>query len=65
MAKAKGARVTVTLECTLCNENRSKRSAGVSRYTTQKNRRSNPGRLELRKFCTHCNEHTPHREIKK
>ncbi|GAQ93744.1 ribosomal protein L33 (chloroplast) [Klebsormidium nitens] len=65
MAKAKGARVTVTLECTLCNENRSKRSAGISRYTTQKNRRSNPGRLELKKFCTHCNEHTPHREIKK
>nr|WKT06224.1 ribosomal protein L33 [Interfilum sp. SAG 36.88] len=65
MAKAKGVRITVLLECTLCNENCSKRSAGVSRYTTQKNRRNNPGRLELRKFCTYCNKHTPHREIKK
>jgi large subunit ribosomal protein L33 len=65
MAKTKGARVTVTLECTSCNDNRSKRSTGISRYTTQKNRRNNPGRLELKKFCTHCNQHTPHREIKK
>ncbi|WP_071777293.1 50S ribosomal protein L33, partial [Coleofasciculus chthonoplastes] len=22
------------------------------------------GRLELKKFCTHCNKHTVHKEIK-
>ncbi|MDJ1185361.1 50S ribosomal protein L33 [Roseofilum casamattae] len=64
MAKNKGVRITVTLECTECRSNPAKRSAGVSRYTTKKNRRNTTGRLELKKFCTHCNTHTPHKEIK-
>ena len=40
-----------------------KRSPGVSRYTTTKNRRNNPERLELMKFCPQLNRMT-HREIK-
>jgi large subunit ribosomal protein L33 len=64
MAKAKGARIIITLECTECRTNISKRSPGVSRYTTTKNRRNTTARLEIKKFCTHCNGHTVHKEIK-
>ena len=64
MAKAKGVRIVVTLECTECRTNTNKRSNGVSRYTTMKNRRNTTSRLELKKFCTHCNTHTVHKEIK-
>ena len=64
MAKSKDVRLTITLECTECRTNISKRSPGVSRYTTQKNRRNTTGRLELKKFCTHCNKHTIHKETK-
>ena len=44
MAKNKGTRILITLECTECRSNANKRSAGVSRYSTQKNRRNNPQR---------------------
>jgi len=64
MAKNKGVRIVITLECTECRSNPAKRSAGVSRYTTQKNRRNTTERLELKKFCTHCNGSTVHKEIK-
>ncbi|MGD1872100.1 MAG: 50S ribosomal protein L33 [Mastigocoleus sp.] len=64
MAKSKGVRITVTLECTECRSNPDKRSPGVSRYTSTKNRRNTTNRLELKKFCTHCNQHTVHKEIK-
>ena len=64
MAKNKGARILITLECTECRLNRDKRSAGISRYLTQKNRRNNPERLELKKYCPHCNRTTVHKEIK-
>ena len=36
MAKNKGSRVLITLECTDCRSNTDKRTPGVSRYTTQK-----------------------------
>ena len=64
MASKKGVRIIVTLECTECRTNTNKRSPGVSRYTTTKNRRNTTGRMELKKFCTHCNTHTVHKEIK-
>ncbi len=64
MAKSKGVRIVVTLECTECRTNVDKRSAGVSRYTTTKNRRNTTNRLELKKFCRHCNRHIVHKEIK-
>nr|YP_009163586.1 chloroplast 50S ribosomal protein L33 [Triparma laevis]BAS19040.1 chloroplast 50S ribosomal protein L33 [Triparma laevis] len=64
MAKNKGSRVLITLECTDCRSNDNKRSPGVSRYTTQKNRRNNPDRIELKKYCPNCNRHTLHKEIK-
>jgi len=64
MAKSKGARIIVTLECTECRTNVEKRTPGVSRYTSTKNRRNTTNRLELKKFCPHCNKHAVHKEIK-
>jgi len=64
MAKNKGVRLVITLECTECRSNPAKRSPGVSRYTTMKNRRNTTERLELKKFCKHCNSSTVHKEIK-
>jgi large subunit ribosomal protein L33 len=64
MAKNKGSRLVITLECTECRSNETKRSAGVSRYTTKKNRKNTPERIELKKFCRYCNQHTTHKEIK-
>ena len=62
MAKGKDVRVRVFLECTSCSIN--KKSMGISRYITQKNRSNTLNLLELRKFCRYCNKHTTHREIK-
>nr|YP_009544169.1 ribosomal protein L33 [Kadsura coccinea]YP_009545743.1 ribosomal protein L33 [Kadsura longipedunculata]YP_009920108.1 ribosomal protein L33 [Kadsura interior]YP_010158363.1 ribosomal protein L33 [Kadsura ananosma]YP_010158445.1 ribosomal protein L33 [Kadsura heteroclita]UJH18157.1 ribosomal protein L33 [Schisandra propinqua subsp. sinensis]AWY13667.1 ribosomal protein L33 [Kadsura coccinea]AYO99479.1 ribosomal protein L33 [Kadsura longipedunculata]QCS25107.1 ribosomal protein L33 [Kadsur len=66
MAAGKDVRVRVILECTSCAQNgANKKSPGVSRYITEKNRHNTPGRLELRKFCPYCYKHTIHGEIKK
>ena len=64
MAKNKGVRIVITLECTECRSNPAKRSPGVSRYTTEKNRRNTTERLELKKFCPRCKTHTAHRETR-
>ncbi|NLJ79580.1 MAG: 50S ribosomal protein L33 [Firmicutes bacterium] len=48
-------RVGITLECTQC-KNRN--------YRSNKNRRNNPDRLELRKFCSTCRTHTVHKETR-
>ena len=64
MAK-KGTRVVVTLECTEARTSTdAKRSNGVSRYTTEKNRRNTTERLELKKCNPHLNRMTIHKEIK-
>nr|YP_010294006.1 ribosomal protein L33 [Paepalanthus alpinus]ULQ67300.1 ribosomal protein L33 [Paepalanthus alpinus] len=66
MAKGKGARVLVMLECTGCvRKDLKKALPGISRYITQKNRHKTPSRLELQKFCRYCNKHRIHGEIKK
>nr|YP_009862722.1 ribosomal protein L33 [Pellacalyx yunnanensis]QKD76097.1 ribosomal protein L33 [Pellacalyx yunnanensis] len=66
MAKGKDVRVRVFLECTVCvRTSGNKKSTGISRYITQKNRHNTPSRLELRKFCPYCYKHTLHGEIKK
>jgi large subunit ribosomal protein L33 len=33
-------------------------------YTTIKNKRSTPDRLELSKYCRFCRKHTAHKETK-
>ena len=64
MAKNKGPRITITLECTECRNNPNKRSPGVSRYLSSKNRRNTAEKLELSKHCPYCNKHTIHKETK-
>ena len=59
MAK-KGDRVIVTLECTEAK----KEDATPSRYTTTKNKREQPERLELKKYNPYLRRHTLHKEIK-
>ena len=54
MAK-KVARSVITLECTECKERN---------YTTEKNRRNDPSRMELKKYCPRCRMHRPHKETK-
>ena len=48
-------RVVAEMACTECR-NRN--------YVTSKNRRSDPDRLELRKFCPRCRGHRLHRETR-
>lgn len=48
-------RVVVEMACTECR-NRN--------YVTSKNRRNDPDRLELRKFCPRCRAHRLHREAR-
>ncbi len=61
MAKKKEARQVVHLECT---EQRDSGVPGMSRYTTQKNKRNTPKRLELKKYNPFLKRHTVHREVK-
>ncbi|KAI7846084.1 hypothetical protein COHA_000450 [Chlorella ohadii] len=62
MAKKKGIRMIVTLECT---EARGE-GATPSRYTTQKNKKNTPERLEVMKYnkASYLKRHTLHKEIK-
>ncbi len=53
--KGKENRIVVTLACTECKHRN---------YTTTKNKRNDPDRLELRKFCRYDRKHTIHRETK-
>jgi len=48
-------RVVAEMACTECR-NRN--------YVTSKNRRNDPDRLELRKFCPRCRGHRLHRETR-
>jgi large subunit ribosomal protein L33 len=54
MAK-KADRIIIYLACTECKE----RS-----YTSSKNKRNDPGRIELNKYCARCRQHRLHRETK-
>ncbi len=61
MAKKKGNRVQVILECT---EHKKSGLPGTSRYVTTKNKKNTPERLELRKYNPILRRHTIHKEIK-
>lgn len=54
MAK-KEDRIVIHLACTECRERT---------YTTTKNRRNDPERLELRKYCPRCRRPQVHRETR-
>ena len=48
-------RVKVTLVCSECKQRN---------YDTKKNKKNDPDRLELKKFCKFCRKHTMHKETK-
>ena len=48
-------RDNIILACTECKERN---------YTQTKNKRKHPERVEYRKYCRCCNQHTPHKETK-
>lgn len=54
MAKA-GARVIITMACTDCK---------MRNYSSEKNKKNDSGRLELKKFCPTCGRQTLHRETR-
>ncbi len=45
----------ITMGCTDCRERT---------YSSEKNRRNDPDRLELKKFCPRCRSHKLHREVR-
>ena len=53
--KKKDVRPVITLQCNDCKERN---------YTTEKNRRNDPNRMEFNKYCSRCRKHTVHRETK-
>lgn len=56
MAKKRGGvRQLINLACGECRERT---------YWTEKNRRNDPNRVELSKFCPRCRRHTSHREVR-
>lgn len=61
MAKKRGTRVQVILECT---EHKDSGLPGTSRYITTKSRRNTPDRFEIKKFNPILKKMTLHREIK-
>jgi large subunit ribosomal protein L33 len=54
-SKKKDIRPVITFACSECKERN---------YTSQKNRRNDPGRMEIKKYCPCCRKHTMHRETK-
>jgi large subunit ribosomal protein L33 len=45
----------ITLACTVCKRRN---------YVTNKNKKNDPERIELSKYCRWCRKHTPHRETR-
>ena len=48
-------RVKITLACSECKQRN---------YDTKKNKKNDPDRLELMKYCRFCRKHTLHKETK-
>jgi large subunit ribosomal protein L33 len=48
-------RPKITLACQECKHRN---------YITRKNRRNDPDRLEMSKYCPFCRKHQPHRETR-
>jgi len=48
-------REIISLACTDCKRRN---------YSTMKNKKNDPERLERRQYCRFCRKHTPHKEVK-
>jgi len=55
VAKTTDIRPKITMACVECKERN---------YITRKNRRNDPDRVQLNKFCPRCGKHTAHRETR-
>ena len=54
MGKSTDIRPKITLACQECKHRN---------YITKKNRRNDPDRMDLKKFCPTCRQHTDHRDL--
>ena len=52
---ASDKRIKVTLACSECKQRN---------YNTMKNKKNDPDRLEMHKYCRFCKKHTSHKETK-
>jgi len=48
-------RTKITMACTECKQRN---------YDTMKNKKNDPDRLEMNKYCRFCKKHTLHKETK-
>ncbi len=48
-------REIITMACTECK---------ARNYSTTKNKKNDPDRIERSKYCSSCRKHTPHKEVK-
>ncbi|MYE54848.1 MAG: 50S ribosomal protein L33 [Chloroflexi bacterium] len=55
MARRAENRIIITMGCVDCRDRI---------YHSSKNRRNDPQRLELKKFCPRCGYHALHREVR-
>ncbi|MBE0414975.1 MAG: 50S ribosomal protein L33 [Dehalococcoidia bacterium] len=55
MAKKGSPRIIIHLACTECKDRT---------YTTTKNRKNDPERLEISKYCPRCRTHRLYREVR-
>jgi large subunit ribosomal protein L33 len=55
MAKKKEATETISMQCESCKR---------LNYSTRKNKRNNPDRMERKKYCKFEQKHTVHKEKK-
>ena len=53
--EVKPVRVKITLACTECKQRN---------YDTTKEKRNHPDRMETKKYCRFCRQHTMHKETK-
>ena len=53
MASNSGIRPKITLACGVCKQRN---------YITKKNRRNDPDRINIKKFCSDCGKHQLHKE---
>ena len=54
-ARMAGTRTKITLACTECKQRN---------YNTKKNKKNDPDRIEMNKYCRFCRKHTLHKETK-
>jgi len=55
LVAATDVRPKISLACQECKHRN---------YITRKNRRNDPDRMDLKKYCPNCRKHQPHRETR-